>query len=389
MPHCEGEFNPPELVSPINFEIIDPDAPYTFNWLMLNCLPKWYDIKVFYNPHTQGPTIINEEFETTSMSWETNLPLEPLTTYDWRLIAVSWESDSNWFASDWDYFTTGPVCDPNEMVAPLLIYPADGSVYTGKSWGNPFEVEADIVYPSETCIPERFTFYISETQDFSTPNLNFFSPEARISRNPDNLLLFEDDSNDVPDCSTLYWKAWGTIGETDGPESEIFSFYTNIEGNCFILPQWTNLPYLIAPQNINCRASDYSSSKNLDTLLEGEEVLVLAVNPEATHAMILEPRFKVNCWVWLGVVDLMKGDMPFDPSQLLDLVSVQDPPEEPTSTPASSGTTTATDTPTPPQCSDGIDNDGDGKIDYGVPSFTNVSNFDPECTSADDNDESN
>lgn len=44
---------------------------------------------------------------------------------------------------------------------------------------------------------------------------------------------------------------------------------------------------------------------------------------------------------------------------------------------------TSTPPPTTPQCADGIDNDGDGKIDFGI-GPTN----DPGCTSATDNDES-
>jgi len=68
-----------------------------------------------------------------------------------------------------------------------------------------------------------------------------------------------------------------------------------------------------------------------------------------------------------------------------DLVSVQDPPVQPTDTPtvvppADDGDDDAGPSPTPvPQCSDGIDNDKDGTIDM----------RDKNCKSPGDNSEAN
>jgi hypothetical protein len=57
------------------------------------------------------------------------------------------------------------------------------------------------------------------------------------------------------------------------------------------------------------------------------------------------------------------------------------PPPTPTSAPP-----TEPPTPAPPQCSDGIDNDGDGGIDFRPAGI--VGGGDRQCTSPDDNDES-
>lgn len=376
LPRCTGEFDPPVLVAPINGEIIDPDAPYLFEW-EISCQPKTYNLKVFYYPRTTGPTITNENFETTAMQWDSSDPLDPITTYEWRLIADPWDSETYWVGSEWGIFTTGPVCDSDDLVAPNLIYPADGSVYTGKSWGNPFEVEADIVYPSETCIPEGYEIYISETRDFSTPNLNYFPPVPFYTSNPEGLLLVEDDSNDVPDCAQLYWRAWATVGETAGPISETFTFYTDIEGPCTLPFEVDPSFFVIASKDTNCRASDYTASKNLATLLMGEKAEILAINPHATHVLILEPNSEIKCWVWVELVDLLSGEEAITPEMLLELVVVQVAPT-PAPTPTFTPEPTETAQPATPECSDGQDNDGDGGIDL----------QDPQCNGASDDDES-
>jgi hypothetical protein len=123
------------------------------------------------------------------------------------------------------------------------------------------------------------------------------------------------------------------------------------------------------------------ASKNLGTLFKGEQAQVLAVNPEGTHVLIKEPSYNVSCWIWLGLVDLMQGDSLLDPSRLRELDSVQDAPPQPTETPTPKP---ASATPTPtlvplPQCNDGIDNDGDKRID----------GRDLQCKGPDDNSEAN
>ena len=343
VPQCSGEFEPPVPVFPVNGEVIEPTTPYTFEW-GIDCRPRSYILKVFSFPDTlpsdtSGPLFGEENFETAALEWDSSFALEPMTSYEWSLTAIGWDSPSNRAESfrGRGVFTTGPLCDAEELLAPELIYPANGSVYTGKSWGNPFEVEADIVYPSETCIPDGYEIYISETSDFSTPNLNFFSPAPYYTPNSDGLLLVEDDSNDVPDCTTLYWRAWATQGDTSGPYSETFHFYTNIEGPCPIIPpiDFEFIPFIIPIQDTNCRASDFTASQNLATLLKGEFAEILAINPALTHVRIIQPKTETRCWVWLDLVDIQFGYEPVTPDQLRDLIPVQQPPAPPTSPPDS------------------------------------------------------
>lgn len=405
LPNCPNNYtSTAQQVYPAEGDLVMDLTP-EFEWTFpLECIPVGFHLRVGTITDPQSDDVFDGDTIGLLRTFN-GVTLLPATWHRWRVyteLVPGASNSSGIFVS----FVTGPTCDASALVAPTLVYPADGSTYTGKSWGNPFEVEADITYPGGTCIPEGFTFYISETEDFSTPNLNIFSPAAGFTSNPEGLLLVEDDSNDVPDCTILYWKAWGTVGDTAGPESEVFSFFTNIEGTCLVVPDFDDIefefpfdvPYIMAPQNVNCRASDYSESKNLGTLLLGEQVEVLAVNPEATHAKIMEPSFNVGCWIWLGAVDLMDGDdMPIEPKSILDLVPVLDPGEPPAETPTPTPTDEPTeepddpeptDTPTTPECSDGIDNDGDQAIDYGDTNAIASGKADRECKSPDDNNES-
>ncbi len=64
-------------------------------------------------------------------------------------------------------------------------------------------------------------------------------------------------------------------------------------------------------------------------------------------------------------------------------------PTATTDTSSGGGGAAATNTPVLPKCSDGIDNDGDGRTDYQAPNAAGASRGDPECRSASDNNEAN
>lgn len=383
-PPCPNNYNhPPNQVYPAEGDIV-LDLQPQFEWSFdFGCQPIDFMLRIGTSTDPQSDDLFDGDTGTLATILN-GVDLLPATWHRWRVYA---HLTAGAYMGNGEFvsFLTGPMCKANQLVAPELIYPADDTFYTGKSWGNEYEVEADISYPSGTCLPEAFTIYISETEGFSTPNLNVFSPVI-FTPNDDGFILIEDDSNDVPDCTRLYWKAWASAEGEDGPESEVHSFVTKIAGTCTLPLNWHDSPYVVAPQDTNCRASDYTASKNLETLFEGEQAEVLAVNPEGTHVLIKQPSFSVSCWVWLGLVDLMQGDSPLDPSLLRQGFHVQDPPPIPSDTPTpvppeeEEEDTTPTPTLVPvPQCSDGIDNDGDKRID----------GRDLQCKGANDNSEAN
>ena len=61
-------------------------------------------------------------------------------------------------------FTTGPVCDPQVLVAPTLISPENGAYESGKGWGNTHEVHTIISYSLDTCTPEGYEIDLSLNQ---------------------------------------------------------------------------------------------------------------------------------------------------------------------------------------------------------------------------------
>lgn len=139
----------------------------------------------------------------------------------------------------------------------------------------------------------------------------------------------------------------------------------------------------IPSQNANCREGNSNQFDISDTLFMGMEYMPNARGFDNLWVLFTGPATGVQCWVFIENLDLFLNE------QLIEIVDVPESilpfagyPLFPTPTP------TATFTPEPvPQCSDGIDNDGDGLIDYRV-SATGAHVGDRECTSPTDDDES-
>lgn len=136
----------------------------------------------------------------------------------------------------------------------------------------------------------------------------------------------------------------------------------------------------IPVQNVNCREGNGSVFDIADTLYEAEHYTPNARGRDNLWVRFPGPVTQVQCWVFVDNLDLLLNDHPV---QIVNLSEAILPFTEypPTPTPSPTPTFTpesATDTPVP-QCSDGIDNDGDRTVDYGR---------DKDCTSAGDDDES-
>jgi hypothetical protein len=146
---------------------------------------------------------------------------------------------------------------------------------------------------------------------------------------------------------------------------------------------------------VNCRYACTTLSDIADTLLEGIAYVPLGYDPETGYFMFEGPSFGETCYAApvAGGTQLMAfqvDGLTVAPEEIasigIDLFSC---PAFSTATPTLDPDGTLDPTPTPlPQCSDGIDNDGDGLIDYVAPSTTGAGAGDRECDSPEDNDES-
>jgi hypothetical protein len=140
-------------------------------------------------------------------------------------------------------------------------------------------------------------------------------------------------------------------------------------------------------QDVNCREGNSNQFDITDTLFEGEEYIPQGRGFDNLWVRFAGPVTNVNCWVFGQNLTVLLNDvdtaLAVIPESILPYLNYP-----PTATPTFTPEPTSTPTPAP-ECSDGIDNDGDGRTDYSPPSTTGAGVGDRECDSAQDNDESN
>lgn len=124
-------------------------------------------------------------------------------------------------------------------------------------------------------------------------------------------------------------------------------------------------------QTVNCREGNSSQYDIADTLFADTEYSPLGRGRDNLWVQFRGPVNPVRCWVYVENLTLLLNGQPTEiedvPESLLPYLAYP-----PTATPSPTS-------PRPPQCSDGIDNDGDGYIDL----------QDTSCTDAKDDNEGN
>ncbi len=156
-----------------------------------------------------------------------------------------------------------------------------------------------------------------------------------------------------------------------------------------IFPSSTDTPtdlvlMAIPEKDANCREGNGSVFEIADTLLEGKEYPPTGRGADNLWVRFVGPSFQQTCWAFIDNLVLEINGVA---TQIEEIPESQLPfvdyPATPTPSPTPSFTPEPdrSETPTPfvPQCSDGIDNDGDRLIDL----------KDKQCRSANDNDEAN
>jgi hypothetical protein len=128
-------------------------------------------------------------------------------------------------------------------------------------------------------------------------------------------------------------------------------------------------------QNANCRDGASNTFIIADTLFEGEGYTPIGRGFDNLWVQFVAPVNLTKCWAFIENLDLLIDGVLTPIEEIAEslLPYVAYPP-----TPTPSSTPTRTPTPVRPQCSDGIDNDRDGAIDYPK---------DKDCESPGDNNE--
>jgi Zn-dependent metalloprotease len=262
-------------------------------------------------------------------------------------------------ACDWTSQNPGEITIDVSQLGPVsLAVPAcepDKSGWYSQDFANEIAL---------TGVPSGVASWISSpTQAYLSKPLggesqtHFFNP-----RMGDHYFLNFAFADDLPEGTPVTFSIQSACGlfETLGqpkpqPETQTATPTPEISG--------LTLPYLTLLQNGNCRMEPGTSFELLDSRPQGFQASINGRTPDSAWLRVFLPEWNANCWFAASIVTVQGP---------LDGITIFLYPPAATFTPE----------PTErfvPQCSDGIDNDGDGFID-GV---------DRECSSPNDNDEAN
>jgi hypothetical protein len=198
------------------------------------------------------------------------------------------------------YFHTGPICDPNNYVPPLLLYPSPGEIMTMNQW------LFECAYP-EACFPDQYVMQASTSPDFSGPETYEFTTDHGASCTWSGYLfdLYPED------CTRYYWRVAPQEGLSIGPYSSTGRFATDFSGNC----PWSPIePIAIAHQGVNCRVGASESFAVTAHVLAGEYVSILGKIADGSWLQVgLTGEDERICWVNTQVVEVFGSleDVPF------------------------------------------------------------------------------
>ncbi len=150
-----------------------------------------------------------------------------------------------------------------------------------------------------------------------------------------------------------------------------------IVATCTPMPPLAETMMVYPDEDANCRRAP-EDQNIVDTLFKGVGYLPLGRTPDNLYLLFRGPLTNQRCWVPAFLLTIPFGPLSAVPSSDLPFILY------PTATPTPTKTVAAV-----PQCKDGIDNDGDGKIDYKPPTaLGGGGGGDPQCSNLNDNDES-
>jgi hypothetical protein len=308
--------------NPANYEIL-PDTDAHLSW---------------YNPggcFPDGAAVSVSTDHDFAVSDDTTSPgsfvvgydppgLEPATQYRWKV--AYYVDDGGPVIGDYSSprsFFTGPECtSPVEVMAPVRLAPADGSVVNTLTPALKYN-------PGDPgCIPDGYLLHLHTLPDMSDPNLlgEYSIPGTTVLPDPP-----------LTDCTTYYWTVTAVQDGGYGPESDMGSFSVDVDGSC--LPP--GIP-ATAKKNNFCRVGTFPEHHAAVWTFEtGDPALAVARNPFTTYLQLLVLDKETNkplepliiCWSLLSAFEPGWKPLP-DPSEadFKDL-PVVNPPPTPTPTP--------------------------------------------------------
>ena len=287
-------------------EPVDADSPVTFTW-DLDCVPEDYLLTITHLNNEPDTVYISHFFPPNPQINEyTRLyPLEPSTYYQWKLAAIDFEGKEYEKDPGWATFRTGPLCSVENLVAPTLVSPADGTIDSGKGYGNVNEVIATIKYPVGECFPDYFEIeYSTNTSFIEEKNLN--PAGVTYGKKEGEWWVYTDETTGTQNCNLYYWRSRAVVDGGFGEWSETFNFYLDVYGNCYKFPEFKGI------QNANCRSDPWAGENYVSVIWEGDNAELLGLNEDASWGMF-KLQNELECWVNMSMVEPDPSDAAFFP----------------------------------------------------------------------------
>jgi hypothetical protein len=125
------------------------------------------------------------------------------------------------FAGYNHFFTPGTDCASANLIAPTLLYPADGAVITT-------DTPTLIWDYADTCVPKYYWIGVGNIPNFIDPSdPNYSGGLGTTTNNPSTYWTWQ-----LNDCTTYWWKVSASNGQMLSPYSSTFSFKIDMTGSC-------------------------------------------------------------------------------------------------------------------------------------------------------------
>jgi hypothetical protein len=199
----------PDLVSPDWFEIADWSLALLEWDYTDSCTPDNFEI--ILSKDSSFSTIDHTGTVAGDVtSWSPPV-LDQAEEYFWRVRAVD-EGTYGPYSTELRSFFTGPVCDPEDLVAPLLVSPGWAEIYD-----NDYD-SLEWSWPLTHCIPSSYRIEVSpDNPSFSDPTYN------GGTGNPKTSWGF---GITPPEGTQFWWRVTASASETWGPTSLASMFWT-------------------------------------------------------------------------------------------------------------------------------------------------------------------
>ena len=169
--------------------------------------------------------------------------------------------------------TQPPPCQEEDLVAPILVAPADQAI--NPTYGE--EVITQVLYPDASCIPDGFEREVYTNPGFGGNANNIINPSpVNIPANTEGYYGGGQLTQTLQDCTQYFWHARAFVGNAEpGPFSETRTFFTDFDGECdVLLASVCDAAELLAPNLIQPLDNEVNPSY-------GQEVITVVVYPDA------------------------------------------------------------------------------------------------------------